>query len=78
MEFFCSIAKPGGLVVVTNVADSNPRKGWMEYLMEWNLIYRGKEEMLDLVPQGVPVKRVDVKADATGVNLFLEIEMADG
>ncbi len=78
VEFFCSIAKPGGLVVVTNVANSNPRKAWMEYLMEWNLIYRGKEEMLDLVPAGVPVKRVDVKADTTGVNLFLEIEMANG
>ncbi|QJE95182.1 class I SAM-dependent methyltransferase [Luteolibacter luteus] len=78
VEFFCSIAKPGGLVVVTNVADSNPRKAWMEYLMEWNLIYRGKEEMLDLVPVGAPVKRVDVKADSTGVNLFLEIEMANG
>jgi len=78
VEFFCSIAKPGGLVVVTNVADTNPRKAWMEYLMEWNLIYRGKEEMLDLVPAGVPVKRVEVKADSTGVNLFLEIEMANG
>jgi extracellular factor (EF) 3-hydroxypalmitic acid methyl ester biosynthesis protein len=78
VEFFCSIAKPGGLVVVTNVADSNPRKAWMEYLMEWNLIYRGKEEMLDLVPVGAPVKRVDIKADSTGVNLFLEIEMANG
>jgi extracellular factor (EF) 3-hydroxypalmitic acid methyl ester biosynthesis protein len=78
VEFFCSIAKPGGIVVVTNVADSNPRRAWMEYLMEWNLIYRGKEEMLDLVPPGVPVKRVDVKADSTGVNLFLEIELADG
>ena len=77
VEFFCSIAKPGGLVVVTNVADSNPRKAWMEYLMEWNLIYRGKEEMLDLVPVGAPVKRVEVKADTTGVNLFLEIEMAN-
>lgn len=78
VEFFCSIAKPGGLVVVTNVADTNPRKAWMEYLMEWNLIYRGKEEMLDLVPVGAPVKRVEIKADATGVNLFLEIEMANG
>jgi len=77
VEFFCSIAKPGGIVVVTNVADSNPRKAWMEYLMEWNLIYRGREEMLDLVPHGLPVKRIDVKADSTGVNLFLEIEMAD-
>jgi extracellular factor (EF) 3-hydroxypalmitic acid methyl ester biosynthesis protein len=78
VEFFCSIAKPGGLVVVTNVADSNPRKAWMEYLMEWNLIYRGKEEMMDLVPVGAPVKRVEIKADSTGVNLFLEIEMANG
>lgn len=77
VEFFCSIAKPGGVVIVTNVADSNPRKGWMEYLMEWNLIYRGHEEMMDLVPPGLPVKRVEVKADSTGVNLFLEIEMAD-
>jgi extracellular factor (EF) 3-hydroxypalmitic acid methyl ester biosynthesis protein len=78
VEFFCSIAKPGGVVIVTNVADTNPRKAWMEYLMEWNLIYRGKEEMLDLVPAGLPVKRVDVKADTTGVNLFLEIELANG
>ena len=78
VEFFCSIAKPGGIVIVTNVADTNPRKAWMEYLMEWNLIYRGKEEMLDLVPAGLPVKRVEVKADTTGVNLFLEIELANG
>ena len=27
---------------------------------------------------GAPTKRVEVKADATGVNLFLEIELADG
>ena len=78
VEFFCSIANPGGLVVVTNVADTNPRKAWMEYLMDWNLIYRSREEMLDLVPAGLPTKRVEVKADATGVNLFLEIELADG
>jgi hypothetical protein len=50
----------------------------MEYLMDWNLIYRNREEMLDLVPAGLPTKRVEVKADATGVNLFLEIELADG
>jgi extracellular factor (EF) 3-hydroxypalmitic acid methyl ester biosynthesis protein len=78
VEFFCSIAKPGGVVVVTNVADSNPRKAWMEYLMEWNLIYRGKDDMLDLVPPGIATKRVEVKPDPTGVNLFLEIELADG
>jgi hypothetical protein len=60
------------------VANTNPRKAWMEYLMEWNLIYRSKEDMLDLVPADLATKRVEVKADSTGVNLFLEIELADG
>ena len=49
----------------------------MEYLMEWNLIHRSVEEMNDLIPAGLAVKRSDVRADATGVNLFLEIELAD-
>jgi extracellular factor (EF) 3-hydroxypalmitic acid methyl ester biosynthesis protein len=77
VELFCRLARPGGLVIVTNVAASNPRKACMEYLMEWNLIHRSIEEMNDLIPSGLPVKRAEVKADATGVNLFLEIELAD-
>ena len=77
VDLFCKMAKPGGLVIVTNVASSNPRRACMEYLMEWNLIHRSEEEMNDLIPAGLPVKRTDVRADATGVNLFLEIELAD-
>lgn len=77
VDLFCKMAKPGGLVIVTNVASTNPRKACMEYLMEWNLIHRSTEEMKDLIPAGLPVKRTDVRADATGVNLFLEIELAD-
>ena len=78
VELFCTMVRPGGLVIVTNVASSNPRKAWMEYLMEWNLIYRGREDMEDLVPEGFPVKHTSVLADDTGVNLFLEIGLADG
>ena len=78
VELFCTMAKPGGVVIVTNVAASNPRKAWMEYVMEWNLIYRDEKEMLDLVPEGLQPKDVRVGADATGVNLFLEIELAHG
>lgn len=75
VELFCSMVKPGGIVIVTNVADRNPSKGWMEYLVEWNLIYRGRKEMEELVPDKFPVKRFDLLEDATGVNLFLEIEL---
>lgn len=75
VELFCSMAKPGGVVIVTNVSDSNPSKGWMEYLMEWNLIYRNQSEMSELVPDRFPVKSSTVREDPTGVNLFLEIEL---
>ena len=77
VELFCSMVKPGGMVIVTNVADCNPSKGWMEYLVEWNLVYRGHQEMRELVPDKFAVKRTNLVADATGVNLFLEIELAD-
>ncbi|BCU75474.1 class I SAM-dependent methyltransferase [Luteolibacter sp. LG18] len=78
VELFCTMVRPGGRVIVTNVAASNPRKAWMEYLMEWNLIYRDDSEMQDLVPDGLPVKSTTITADATGVNLFLDIELANG
>jgi extracellular factor (EF) 3-hydroxypalmitic acid methyl ester biosynthesis protein len=78
VELFCTMIRPGGIVIVTNVAASNPRKAWMEYVMEWNLIYRDEDDMNDLVPDGLNLKGTTVKADATGVNLFLEIELANG
>lgn len=75
VELFCTMAKPGGKVVVTNVASCNPRIAWMEYLMEWNLIYRDEREMFDLVPKHMKIRDSRVLADATGVNLFLEIDL---
>lgn len=78
VELFCTMVRPGGVVIVTNVATSNPRKAWMEYVMEWNLIYRNEDDMKDLVPDGIPLHDTTVRADSTGVNLFLEIEIANG
>jgi extracellular factor (EF) 3-hydroxypalmitic acid methyl ester biosynthesis protein len=78
VELFCTMVKPGGVIIVTNVATSNPRKAWMEYVMEWNLIYRDEKEMMDLVPEGIKLMNTTVGADSTGVNLFLEIELANG
>ncbi len=77
VELFCEMARPGGLVVVTNVSDANPRKRFMEYVVEWNLIYRGRREMEGLVPAGRRFARTAVNADPTGVNLFLELELPD-
>jgi len=72
-EIFHMLTRPGGRVVVTNVSSTNPSIGWMEYLLEWNLIYRNNDEMMDLVPRHAPSNDINLNADTTGVNLFLEL-----
>ncbi len=73
-DIFYKLAKPGARVVITNVSSTNPSIGWMEFLLEWNLVYRNNDEMLNLVPKMNEGPRSKVLADTTGVNLFLEIE----
>lgn len=73
-DVFFKMVKPGGRVVVTNVSSTNPSIGWMEYLLEWNLVYRDHDEMRDLVPRAGAAGASTVLADTTGVNLFLEVE----
>ncbi len=73
VEVFFRLLKPGGLLVVTNVGTANPSKGVMEYIMEWNLIYRDDTGMRDLIPDSVSPRDCSLKKDATGVNYFLEV-----
>jgi extracellular factor (EF) 3-hydroxypalmitic acid methyl ester biosynthesis protein len=73
-DVFFKMVRPGGKVVVTNVSSTNPSIGWMEYLLEWNLVYRNDDEMKDLVPDSVDSRTSRLLADTTGVNLFLEVE----
>ena len=73
VELFTKLLRPQGLVIVTNVASTNPCIGWMEYVVEWNLVYRNDWEMLDLIPLDGTVMKTDLKRESTGVNLFLEI-----
>ena len=73
VELFAKLLRPNGMSIVTNVASTNPRIGWMEYVVEWNLVYRNDWEMLDLIPLDGTVLQTDLKREATGVNLFLEM-----
>ena len=70
---FTKLLRPQGLSIVTNVASTNPCIGWMEYVVEWNLVYRNDWEMLDLIPLDGTVMKTELRREATGVNLFLEI-----
>lgn len=73
MNLFYEILAPGGLLVATNVDASNPARHQMEYFMEWHLVYRNSAQLAALAPDNAPPGSFTVKADATGVNIFIEV-----
>ena len=72
-DLFVRLLAPGGLMVVTNVSDSNPSRAWMEFVLEWNLIYRDDAAMMEIAPLNGGQFETELKRDITGVNLFLEV-----
>lgn len=63
---------PGGLLLVANMNDSKPFRNFIEFTLDWKLIYRNTQELLSLVPERLlPLTRV--MAEDTTVNMFLHI-----
>jgi extracellular factor (EF) 3-hydroxypalmitic acid methyl ester biosynthesis protein len=64
--------KPGGKLIIGNFSTENPCVPFMEMVLDWNLIYRSKED-LERMFKGFGSK-VTVEKEALGVNLFVVIE----
>lgn len=73
MNIFYDLVAPGGLLLVTNVEAANPSRNWMEYVTEWHLVYRDRDELRALAPDAAPPECCSVLAEDLGVNIFLEV-----
>ena len=73
MNLFYDSVAPGGLVVATNVADMNPSINWMEYVLDWHLVYRSPAQFAKLKPDRASPESSIVKAVGTAVNIVLEV-----
>jgi extracellular factor (EF) 3-hydroxypalmitic acid methyl ester biosynthesis protein len=76
-DVFYSWLAPGGLELVTNVDGTRPFRNKLEFILDWNLIYRSGAEMNCLLPDGASPEHATVQADLTSVNLFLEVRKPD-
>jgi extracellular factor (EF) 3-hydroxypalmitic acid methyl ester biosynthesis protein len=72
-DLFARLLAPGGLMMVTNVSSENPSRAWMEFVLEWNLIYRDDTAMMEIAPLNGGQFETELRKDVTGVNLFLEV-----
>ncbi len=71
IEFFFKLLAPDGMLLVTNVEESNPNRGWMEFILDWHLIYRSEQALRDTIPKTVDPVSIETSTDPTGVNVFL-------
>lgn len=76
-NIFWNWARPGGLVLTTNVTPTSPNRGSLELILDWNLIYRDGARFATLAPSGAAEDEVRVYSDETAVNIFMEARKPD-
>jgi hypothetical protein len=69
---------PGGSLIVGNFNHNNPRdlKFVMEYIYDWELIYRKKHDVIEFA-RAIPEKEIDninIIEEPLGINYFLKIK----
>jgi extracellular factor (EF) 3-hydroxypalmitic acid methyl ester biosynthesis protein len=70
VKYMALRTRAGGQILFTNVHSNNQERRWMEYFLEWHLIYRDENDVRRILPAGL--KDIEVFTDVTGVNLFVE------
>lgn len=63
---------PGGHLLVANMVD-HPARWYLEVPLDWPLVYRTREDLLDLGGRAVPGARLEILDDASGANPFLRL-----
>jgi extracellular factor (EF) 3-hydroxypalmitic acid methyl ester biosynthesis protein len=76
MELWHDSLSPGGLMLVANMTDAKPFRNFIEFVLDWQLLYRNSREFLSLVPEHCR-EAARVTAEPVSVNLFLHLRKPD-
>ena len=76
VKMFESWLRPGGLVTVANMHDAKPFRNFIEFILDWHLLYRDTRAMWTFCPPEA-LDRAAVIAEPTMVNLFLQVRRPD-
>lgn len=78
LDWIYSSLRPGGLAVVGNFDVDNPDRAFMDHLLDWKLIHRSPQNLLDLFAQSAfGTAPVQIRREGTGINLFASAHRPD-
>ncbi|MBZ4421808.1 class I SAM-dependent methyltransferase [Myxococcus sp. RHSTA-1-4] len=72
LDALASLVVPGGRVLLTNLHHPNPWRAFMEYVGDWRVLHRSREEFQALCVGG-PARRLsslELTCDTSGTNVF--------
>jgi extracellular factor (EF) 3-hydroxypalmitic acid methyl ester biosynthesis protein len=76
ISLFHKNLSPDGLALVANMNDARPFRHFIEFILDWQLIYRQPRD-LELFAPGHLREAAVVVAETTSVNLFLHLRKTD-
>lgn len=71
---FYTFLNPGGTMAIGNMDGWNPNRWTMEHLLEWNLVYKTKDELYHLGDSLPDDAERTMDVEETGINNFLIIK----
>ena len=72
LEFLWRHVAPSGTLIVGNFASHNPTRAYMEWIGNWYLTYRDREQFNQMaIDAGLGEEQFQIITDRTGVDLFL-------
>ena len=72
-EKLYNLLKPGGELLIGNYHDGTETRLYMEYWLDWNLIYRTEEEMVK-VAKKIPNANTKVEFEGSKSQMFLTVK----
>jgi extracellular factor (EF) 3-hydroxypalmitic acid methyl ester biosynthesis protein len=76
VSLFHQNLQPGGLVVVANMNDAKPFRNFIEFVLDWQLIYRQPRDLENFAPERGR-ETAAIVAEPTSVNLFLHVRKTE-
>jgi hypothetical protein len=75
LELFWRSLRTGGRALVFNFAPWNPTRAYMEWIGNWYLLYRTRQDLAMLAERaGVPGDQFTIASEASGIDLLLQID----
>lgn len=68
---FLEMLAPGGTLLICNFSPSNPIRGLMKLLLDWDLIHRNENDLISLVPDEAAHNRCVITQSPSGVEIYL-------